>query len=99
MVFASQSQRDLVVESLNKQKVAMSSRVVWVAPDLSLPMHVEKKFLIALKKLLLSWGWQGFQTRVGISSRSLSIDGKLIVAVNATISNLTCALLINGKNV
>ena len=49
MVFASQSQRDLVVESLNKQKVTMTSRVVWVAPDLPLPMRVEKKILFALK--------------------------------------------------
>ena len=83
MVFASQSQRDLVVEFLNKQKVAMTSRVIWVAPDLPLPMRVEKKFLFALKKLLLTWGWQGFETRVDISSRSLSIDGKVIVVVDA----------------
>ena len=83
MVFASQSQRDLVVGSLNKQKVAMTSRVVWVALDLPLPMRVEKKFLFTLKKLLLTWGWQGFETRVNISSRSLSIDSKLVVVVDA----------------
>ena len=72
-----------MVESLNKLRIAVTSRVVWVAPDLPLPMRVEKQFLFALKKLLLSWGWQGFETRVDISSRSLSIDGKLVVAVNA----------------
>ena len=81
MVFASQSQRDVVVESLNKQKVAMTSRVVWVAPELPFPMRVKKKFLFALKKLLLTWGWQSFEARVDISSRSLSIDGQLIVVV------------------
>ena len=72
MVFACQSQRDFVVESLKKTKNAMTSRVVWVAPDLPLPMCVEKEFLFALKKLLLSWGWQGFETRVDMSSGSLS---------------------------
>ena len=39
--------------------------------------------LFALKMLLLSLGWQGFKNRVDISSRSLTIDGKLVIAVDA----------------
>ena len=83
MAFESQSQHDLVVEALNKIKVAMTSRTVWIAPDLLLPMRVEKKFLFWLKRILLSWGWQGFETRIDIHARKLFIDNQLVVYVDA----------------
>ena len=41
-----------------------------------------KQILCALKKLLLSLGWQGFETRVDMSSRSLTINRKLIIVVD-----------------
>ena len=56
MVFESQSQRDLKVESLNNTKAAILCRVVWIALDLLLLMHVEKKCLFELKRIVLSWG-------------------------------------------
>ena len=33
--------------------------------------------------MLLSWGWQRFETRVDTSSRTLIIEGQLVVAVDA----------------
>ena len=83
MAFESQSQRDLVVEALNKTNVAMTSRINWIAPDLPLPMRVEKKFLFGLKRILLAWGWQGFETRVDIHARKIFIDNQLVVYVDA----------------
>ena len=79
MVFASQSQRDLVVESLNKQEIAMTSRVIWVATS-----HAcREKVVVCFEEIIVIMGLAEFETRVNISSRSLSIDGKLIIPVNA----------------
>ena len=46
-------------------------------------MRAEKKFLFGLRRLLLSWGWQGFETRVDTLERVLKIDGHPIVHVDA----------------
>ena len=36
-----------------------------------------------LKKFLLTWGWQGFETRVHTDAKVLTIDGDIVVRVNA----------------
>ena len=36
-----------------------------------------------MKKLLLSWGWQGFEVHVDTGANLLSIDGHAVVRVNA----------------
>ena len=83
MFFESQSQRDLVLEYLYNIKTAMTSRIIWIAPDLPLPMRFEICFLCGLKRLLLSWGWQVFETRVDIHARKLFIDNQLAKYVDA----------------
>ena len=72
-----------MVDFLNNTAVSMTSRIVSVASDLPLPVRVEKTFFLALKIVLLSWGWQAFKIPVDISSLSLTIHGKLVVAVDA----------------
>ena len=47
-------------------------------------MRIEKKFLFGLKRLLLSCGWEGFETRVDIDSKSILIDGHRIVTISTT---------------
>ncbi len=52
----------------------MQNHHVWLTDYLSLEMRVEKHFLLGLKRVLLSWGWAGFETRVDLESKSLLID-------------------------
>ena len=81
--FDSCAARDKVVDVISKEQLSMQGSRIWIAPDSPLPVRVEKKFLFGLKKLLLSWGWQGFETRVDVSSRTLTIDGHVVVVVDA----------------
>lgn len=44
-------------------------------------MRVEKKCLFAMKRLLLSWGWEAFEVRVDLESSTLSIASTQVVQV------------------
>ena len=55
---------------------------VWCAADSPLPARAERKFLFGVKKLLLPWGWQGFEVHVDTNADLVSIDGHAIVRVN-----------------
>ena len=61
----------------------MNTSQIWIAPDLPIEMRAEKKFLFGLKRLLLTWGWHGFETRVDTLNRTLTIDGHVVVNVHA----------------
>ena len=56
---------------------------IWCAADSPLPVRVEREFLSGVKKLLLSWGWQGFEVHVDTDANLVSIDGHAVVRVNA----------------
>ena len=83
LVFDSSAVRDGVVETTWKAKLAMHASQIWIAPDLPIEMRAEKKILFGLIRLLLSWGWHGFETRVDTLNRSLTIDGHVVVRVHA----------------
>ena len=50
--------RGQVVEAFGKARLSINPMRIWCAADSLLPVRVERKFLLGLKKLLLSWGWQ-----------------------------------------
>jgi hypothetical protein len=79
--FDSMSVRDRVVSTLSKSRLSFDSAAIWMSGDAPLPVRVEKKFLFGLKRLLQSWGWQNFEIRVDIASKSLSIDNHTVVRV------------------
>lgn len=61
------------------EKLSMANHQVWMTEDLPLEMKCEKSFLFGLKRLLMFWGWTGFETKVELESGSVFIDGHLIV--------------------
>ena len=81
--FDSGMTRDRVIELTSKAQLSMHHSRIWIAPDSPLPVRVEKKFLFSFKNLLLSWGWQGFETRVNIEARNLTIDNQVVVVIDA----------------
>ena len=75
--------RDQVVEAFGKARLTINTMRIWCAADSPLPVRVERKILFGVKKLLLSWGWQGFEVHVDTDANLLSIDGHAVVRVNA----------------
>lgn len=81
--FGSTAFRNRALELLIPEKPSISNHQIWMTEDLPLEFRCEKGFLFGLKRLLLSWGWEAFETRVDLESGKLLIDGSPIIHVKA----------------
>ena len=79
--FASSAQRSNALQALISDRPSMSNHQIWMSEDLPLDMRCEKSFFFWLKRLLISWGWLGSETRVDLESGMLLIDGHVTITM------------------
>ena len=83
VTFDDSSSRDYVVDCIRSNKPSFKQCSIWASQDVPLPVRVEKKCLLKVKRLFIEWGWQSFELYVDVEKRQLLVDHFPILTVSA----------------
>ena len=82
--FSSMAERDTAVEVFRNGKYTCGDFKVWAKIDKPIEGRVPETFLFALKKILISWGFDRKDVRVEIDTadKHIIVEGKKIISAN-----------------